>query len=182
MPPLLLYTYSRVLHPIFGPSRYTLFVGPAYLLLVARGLSKLPWSLGIIAAVAGAVLSGIMLVDEVYRSDRYTDWRSVAAYLDRREPTATVVVITGTLFSSTELETARYYLEPQHIVIPWIELPGELISHQGPVWVSISVQDGHPVINLPTVLATGKLVQEVVDFSRLRLMRVDFHRTSTPGE
>ena len=86
VPPMLLYTYSLVFHPIFGPSRYTLFVGPAYLLLVARGLSKLPLSLGIMTAVAGAVLSGIMLVDDVYRFDRYTDWRSAAAYLDQREP------------------------------------------------------------------------------------------------
>ena len=90
LPPLLLYTYSLVLHPIFGPSRYTLFVGPAYLLLVAQGLSKLPWPAGITAAIAGAVFSGVMLVDDVYRSDRYTDWKSAAAYLDRREPTAIV--------------------------------------------------------------------------------------------
>ncbi len=58
VPPLLLYTYSRVAHPIFGPARYTVFVGPAYLLLVARGLEKLPWPLALAAASAGAILSG----------------------------------------------------------------------------------------------------------------------------
>jgi mannosyltransferase len=180
VPPLLLYCYSLVSHPIFGPARYTLFVGPAYLLLVARGLSKLPWSLGIVAAVAGAIFSATMLVDDVYRSDRYTDWRSAAAYLDQRELRATVAVITGSLFGNTELETARYYFGPHHVVIPWIEPPDELMSRRGPLWVSINLQDGHPMVKLPTVLTTGKLVQEVVDFSRVRLMRVNFHQTSAP--
>ena len=80
VPPLLLFAYSYVSHPIFGPSRYTLFVGPAYLVLLARGLSKLPWPIAIVAAVAGVILSCIMLINDVYRSDRYADWRSVAAY------------------------------------------------------------------------------------------------------
>jgi mannosyltransferase len=183
VPPLLLYAYSRGLHPIFGPARYTLFVGPAYLLLVARGLSKLPWSLGIMTAVAGAVLSGIMLLDDVYRSDRYADWRSAAAYLDRREPKAVVAVVTGTVFGSTELETARYYFGPGRVVIPWIDPPDKLMTHQeGPLWVSTNLQDGHPTGQLPDVLATRKFVQEVVDFSRLRLMKVDFHQTSASGD
>ena len=54
-PPLLIYVYSLIAQPIFGPARYTLFVGPAYLILVARGLAKLPWPLSVAAAAAGAV-------------------------------------------------------------------------------------------------------------------------------
>jgi hypothetical protein len=123
-----------------------------------------------------------MLVDEVYCSDRYTDWRSAATYLDQREARATVAVITGGLYGNTELETARYYLGPHHVVIPWMEPPDELMSRQGPLWISINLQDGHPMVTLPTVLATRKPVQEVVDFSRLRLMRVDFHQASAPGK
>ncbi len=43
VPPLLLFGHSLVSsYPIFGPPRYTLNVGPAYLILVARGLVKLP--------------------------------------------------------------------------------------------------------------------------------------------
>ena len=68
IPPLILYAYSWVAHPIFGPARYTLFVAPAYLILVARGLAKLPLPLGIAAAAGAAVLSGVMLMSTVYRA------------------------------------------------------------------------------------------------------------------
>ncbi len=178
VPPLLLYGYSRVSHPIFGPARYTLFVGPAYLLLVARALSKLPWSLSITAAAGGAVLSGIMLLGDVYRPDRYADWRSVATYLNRRDPSATVAVITAGPYGNTELETARYYFGPSRVVVPWPAQPGELISRDGSVWVSLSLQDSRPMGELPVAFTRDKLIQEVVDFSRLRLIRVDFHQAS----
>ena len=102
--------------------------------------------------------------------------------LTSASPPQLVAVITQGAFGHTELETARYYFKPRHLVIPWTEPPADLMNHQGPVWVSISVQDGHPMVKLPAVLTTGKLVQEVVDFSRLRLMRVDFHQTSAAGE
>ncbi len=35
-PPVLLYVYSWIKSPIFGPARYTVFVAPAFLILVAR--------------------------------------------------------------------------------------------------------------------------------------------------
>src|SRR5207249_2106628 len=42
VPPLLLYAYSWIGSPIFGPARYTVFVAPAYLILVAQGLTQVP--------------------------------------------------------------------------------------------------------------------------------------------
>ena len=42
VPPTLLYVYSWIFSPIFGPARYTLFVAPAYLILVAQGLAGFP--------------------------------------------------------------------------------------------------------------------------------------------
>jgi hypothetical protein len=182
VPSLLLYVYSRFLHPIFGPARYTLFVGPAYLLLIARGLSKLAWPLSTMAAIAGAILSGIMLLDDVYRFDRYADWKSAAAYLDRREPGTVVAVITKGPFGNTELETARYYFGADRVVIPWLNPPSELMSHKNPIWISISLQDGRPMDELPAALTTGKRILEVVDFSRLRLMKVQFPHASAQRE
>jgi mannosyltransferase len=181
-PSVLLYAYSRVAHPIFGPPRYTLFVGPAYLLLVALGLGKLPWPLGIMAAVAGAIISVGMLLNSVYRPDLKADWKDVAAYLDRRDPDAVVVVISGDSVGDMALETARYYFGPGRFVIPWRGRPGDLMNRQVTVWASISLQDGRPMDVLPAELTTDKLIREVVDFSRLRLMRVDFHQASPPGE
>jgi mannosyltransferase len=182
VPPLLLYAYSRVAHPIFGPPRYTLFVGPAYLILVARGLTKLPWPLGITVAAAGAILSGVVLLNNVYRPDLKADWRDVAAYINMRDPDALVAVISADRSNTTELETARYYFGPGRVVIPWSGRPGDLMSRQGPVWVSISLRDGQPMGELPAALTNDKLIREVVEFSRLRLMRVDFHQAATPGK
>ena len=40
VPPVLMYLYSYLFQPIFGPARYHLFIAPAYLLLLAHGLSR----------------------------------------------------------------------------------------------------------------------------------------------
>ena len=143
-------------HPIFGPPRYTLFVGPAYLVLVARGLGKLPWPLAITAAAGGAILSGVMLLNDVYRPDLKADWKDVAAYLNQRDPGAVVAVISADLSGNTELETARYYFGPGRVVIPWSGQPGDLMSRQGSVWVSIGLRDGQPMGELPAVLTNGQ--------------------------
>jgi mannosyltransferase len=182
VPPLFLYIYSYASYPIFGPARYTLFVGPAYLLLVAHGLSKLRWPINLITAVAGAILSCITLFDDVYRPDRYADWKSVAAYLNWHEPNIPVAVISAGRFANTELETARYYLEPGHSVIPWVDLPGNLKNHQSASWVSIGLQNDRPVAPMPLELTRPGIVQQVVDFSKLRLMRVSFKQASASGE
>ena len=44
LPPAAMFVYSRVGRPIFGPPRYHMFIAPAYLLLLARGLCTLPES------------------------------------------------------------------------------------------------------------------------------------------
>ncbi len=55
LPPVALYVYSWLFHPVFGPARYTVFVAPAYLVLVAAGLSRLPaWARYPTRAGAGA--------------------------------------------------------------------------------------------------------------------------------
>ena len=180
VPPTLLYLFSYISHPIFGPSRYTLFVGPAYLLLLAQGLSKLSWPLGLMVGAGGTFLSAAMLLHDVYQADRYTDWRSVAAYLNQHEPSTPVAVITTGPFSNTELETARYYFGPDRIVISWVNPSSQLISHPGPIWVSIGLQNGRLVDELPAELSTGAVVQEIVDFPRLRLIRVNVQQAPVP--
>jgi mannosyltransferase len=182
VPPLILYMCSYVSYPIFGPPRYTLFVGPAYLLVVAHGLSKLPLPVSLVAAVAGAVLSCIALFDDVYRPDRYADWKSVAAYLNWHEPNIPVAVISAGQAANTELETARYYLEPGRRVIPWVDSPETLKNQQSTTWVSIGLQNDRPVAQMPLELMRPGVIQQVVDFSKLRLMRVSFKQVSASGE
>jgi mannosyltransferase len=172
VPPLSLYVYSLVAHPIFE-ARYTLFVGPAYLILVARGLGKLPLPVGIAVGAAGAVLSGAMLLSHVYRPDLKADWKAAAAYLNRYDPNALVVVISADPFRNVESESARYYLGPGRVVIPWPDRSGVLNRSPRRVWVSIGVRDGRAVGSIPATLTRNEPAREVVEFPGLRLTRVE---------
>ena len=66
VPPTLMYVYSYFFQPIFGPPRYHLFIAPAYLILLAHGLTKLAVTVRWTAAAAGLVLSLSLLAAGVY--------------------------------------------------------------------------------------------------------------------
>jgi mannosyltransferase len=172
IPPVILYAYSWVAHPIFGPARYTIFVAPAYLILVGRGLAKLPLPLGIAAAAGAAALSGVMLMSTVYRPDLRADWRGAAAYLDRRDPGAVVAVVSADPLRNVEFESARYYFRPGRVVIPCPESIGDLAEGSTRIWVSVGLREGQPVGVLPRELSERENIREVVDFPGLRLMRI----------
>ena len=176
VPPALLYLYSRVSHPIFGPSRYTLFVGPAYLLLVGRGMARLAWPLAIAAGAASAVLAGAMLQSDVYRPGLKADWRDVAAYLQERDPDAVVAVISAEKSGMTELETARYYFGPGRSVISWpVDTAGNG-NRPDCDWVAVGLPEQNaPARALPAALAAPGVIRETIDFSRIRLMKVNRH-------
>ena len=115
VPPVALYAYSWLFHPIFGPARYTVFVAPAYLVLVAWGLSRLPpWArypLGIVLAI----LSSLALVPLAYDPELKADWRAFSAELAAKrslDPNRSILVIVASADSkrNVEVETARYYL------------------------------------------------------------------------
>jgi mannosyltransferase len=180
VPPLILYAYSWVAHPIFGPARYTLFVAPAYLILVARGLAKLPLPLGIAGATGAAVLSGVMLMSTVYRADVRADWRGAAAYLDRRDPGAVVAVVSADPVRNVEFESARYYFRPGRAVIPCPQSLSELAGGRTSVWVSVGLREGEPVGVLPEELVDGEIIREFVDFPGLRLMRIERRDRARP--
>jgi 4-amino-4-deoxy-L-arabinose transferase-like glycosyltransferase len=175
IPPLALFVYSRVAQPLFGPARYTLFVAPAYLILVARGLAKLPVPQGVAAAAGAAVLSAVMLWSTVYRADLRADWREAAAYLDRRDTGALVAVISADPLRNVEFESARYYFRAGRVVIPCPASLSNLPGGQAAVWVSVGLRDGQPIGALPKELAGHEVIREVVDFPGLRLMRIDTH-------
>ncbi len=175
IPSLFLYVYSHIAHPIFGPARYTLYVGPPYLILISRGLAKLSWRVSFAIVSAGTLLSGIMLVSNVYRSDLKANWRGAAAYLIRHDPSALVTVLAPASSMNTELSTARYYVVPPlRPAIPWAGQPSELMLSENSVWVAIGHRHGRPEAKLPAVLIDDKIVQDVVEFSGLRLIRLDF--------
>jgi len=93
LPTVLLLLYSQIRHPIFGHRRYLLFVSPAYLLLVARGLAALPrWPRIMLGIVATWVPLATMPA-RVFNLDR-SHYRLAAATIRQIDPTATIVVPT----------------------------------------------------------------------------------------
>jgi mannosyltransferase len=114
VPPLLLFGHSLVSsYPIFGPPRYTLNVGPAYLILVARGLVKLPRLPRYAVASACVLLAGSLLRTLVYAPDVKTDWRDAAAHIRRVDPRAAVVLLTDDATNQRQLVPLRHYLGPR---------------------------------------------------------------------
>jgi mannosyltransferase len=120
-PPVLMYVYSSVGQPIFGPSRYHLYSAPAYLILVAHGLTRLTPLLRWPLAAAGLALSMSLL--HAYSPTLKADWRGLAGWLERRHPDGApdrvmvVVHPSDPRFPREQLEAARYYLEPRFRVI-----------------------------------------------------------------
>jgi hypothetical protein len=121
VPPGLMYAYSYVGQPIFGPSRYHLFSAPAYLILVAHGLTRLPPLLRWPLAIAGLALSMALL--HAYSPTLKADWRGLARWLAERhhlpttDPITVVVHPSDPHFPREQLEAARYYLAPRYRIV-----------------------------------------------------------------
>ncbi len=119
VPPVLLYGYSWIKYPIFGPARIHLFVAPAYLLLVARGLTILPrWGrLAVVGALLALTIHG--LSTRTYAPGMKTDYRAFARWLQDRGDSRSIVVLHNPdpQFPYTQDAAARYYLEPAAQVI-----------------------------------------------------------------
>jgi len=174
LPPVILYLYSRVSHPIFGPSRYTLFVAPAYLLLVARGLSKSPVWAGAVLGSGATCLSVASWGGMVYDHDLKADWRAAAAALGRLDPAGRDPVVVISRGDNVEVETARYYLGPRRPILPMPvrldEIAARLDRRVTRVWFSVAVRHGRPF----SAFAPGlPLHARWVDVDGLRLIPVD---------
>ena len=126
-PPVLMFVYSRVGRPIFGPPRYHLFIAPAYLILLARGLCKLPGPLRWAVAAEAFYLSLSMIDANIYIQMVKADWRGLGQWLghevqrgDVIAPQAPVTVVvhpSDPRFPRDQVEAARYYLSPPHRVV-----------------------------------------------------------------
>jgi mannosyltransferase len=124
VPPVLMYVYSYAFQPIFGPARYHLFIAPAYLILLAHGLCKLPAIVRWPAAAAGLVLSMSLISAGVYDRALKSDWRGLARWLEqqrgaggREVPVTIVVHPSDPRFPRDQVEAARYYLAPRYVVV-----------------------------------------------------------------
>jgi hypothetical protein len=81
-------------------------------------LVKLPASIRIPLAGAAAALSASLLMTLVYAPGLKTDWREVAAYLDRHAPGEPVVLCGIPSAKHPAFEAARYYFGDDRRLIP----------------------------------------------------------------
>jgi mannosyltransferase len=140
VPVVLIYLYSWVAQPIFGPARYHLFIGPAYLILLGQGLSTLPAVIRWPAAAGGLALSLSLLYSGSYGQFLKADWRSLGEWLKRHETATTsgdtlakirvVVHPSDPRFPREQLEAARYYLSRLCRVVS----PGEAADDGGAIY------------------------------------------------
>jgi hypothetical protein len=128
VPPVFMFVYSQIRRPIFGPPRYHLFIAPAYLILLARGLMSfkpiLRWTL----AAGAFVLSFSLLNSNVYSQVVKSDWRALARWLSHEKQQGNPLASSGAVtvvvhpsdrrFPYEQMNAARYYLDPPHRVIP----------------------------------------------------------------
>ena len=175
VPPTLLYAYSWLGNPVFGPSRYTLYTAPAYLILVAQGLARLPPLSRACVAVALVPLIVLELGATVYAPGLKADWRAfstdLAARMARSPGTeVTVFVKSSDPVRNKEIQTARYYLPGRCRIVPLEDAvparPGNEPS--GEVYVAVGTKEG--VARLP--LADVFEIRSMSAFAGLTVYRV----------
>jgi uncharacterized membrane protein len=161
LPPLVLFIGSLVAQPIFGPARYTLFVAPAYLILVASGLSRLPTiaRYPLAAGMAGLSIASILLT--VFDPETKGDWRAFAAWMASETGHApTVIVMSADPTHNVEVETARYYLPDKDTVIGSEAVENRVIAESATVYLVVGSKRGRPVRDVPDHLGPYRFVAD----------------------
>jgi uncharacterized membrane protein len=156
LPASVLYLYSLVSYPIFGPARYTAFVAPAFLVLVAAGLRQIPASIRYPAACLLAIVAASALALRVYDPDLKADWRGFARSVSqilRERPGYRIVVIVATNdpARNVEVETARYYLPAACTVVTAADATPERLDdcNAEEVLFAAGSRHGKPVVPVP---------------------------------
>jgi uncharacterized membrane protein len=158
VPPLTLFVYSMISHPIFGPARYTLFVAPAYLILVALGLGRLPALLRYPLGIMIALLSLWSMFPMVYDPEIKGDWRAFAASLDGAP--STVIVMSADPAQNVEVETARYYLPADCTIVGSEAADRRNLGDGMPVYLTVGSKRGRTARPIPDHLAGYRFVSD----------------------
>lgn len=173
IPTLLLYTLSWIGPPLFGPARYTLFIAPAYLLLLAKGLVCLSRFAagGMLVFLCSVALFQVQ--STVFAPGLKADWRGAAQTIAQREGRDSLLTVELALADARypyEREAARYYLGPGvHLVISGTPEASEL---DGPRWQAVATRGGLPVVALPELPDGPARVVEIYRLPGLLLRRL----------
>jgi hypothetical protein len=152
VPPSALYVYSRLFQPIFGPQRYTVSSAPAYLVLVALGLTRLLRVLRYPAAIGLTILAASELGPKVYDPELKADWRGFGTALAARPAVPIVVIVAPSNEGrNVEVETARYYLPAGCEAIALAEAtPARLDrARAAVVYLAVGARRGSPAVPPP---------------------------------
>jgi len=156
LPPTLLYLYSLVSYPIFGPARYTAFSAPAFLVLVAAGLRSMPALVRYPVAGLLAIVSALALGPLAYDPELKADWRAFAlgvsqALVDRPGDRIVVIVASSEAARNVEVETARYYLPASCTVIAALDATPERLDERDAerVYFAVGLRHGEPAARVP---------------------------------
>jgi hypothetical protein len=172
VPPILLIVYSITRHPIFGERRYLLFVGPAYLLLGARGLSAL-------AAQPRLALLAVFLFFNFQALDRRVfriyrpDVRSAAIIAQTIDPNAAIVVVAPK--RKQFYRCLLIYRDPR-LTAPVVPiqsvvetLRNGVTTPDEVVWMAIERPKNQPLKPVPEILAQHYVTERTFELPNLTL-------------
>lgn len=173
IPAALLIGYSAVRHPLFGPSRYLLFAGPAFLLMLAAGIQRLRPACRRVAVPAFSAIALASLPNAVYDGRLKPEWRQAADIVSRVDPSAPVFVLARE--PHIYFPTLRYYLTAAGQVRPADSLADG--GSPDTVWCVGDSIDGLRVV--PDVLSSKYVEERAWRFDRLTLRH--FTRPTPPA-
>ena len=133
-----------------------MFVGPAYLVLVALGLAGTPAPVRYPLALGLTVLAASELGPKVYDPELKADWRGFAATLAARPSERGLVIVVSTNPTrNLEVETARYYLPPAWAAIALEEATTDRLLRISPDTVYLAVGSHREVPAVPVPEQVG---------------------------
>jgi mannosyltransferase len=173
VPPCFLYFSSLIGPPIFGPARYTLFVGPAYLILLAGGLATVPKTVRFGIALGLALSAAAMMRQSVYAPDLKANWRAAGEAIRADNFPWPVIVISDNDQRNFEVHVAHYYLDPGTPIIAAENVRNDvtrrLIDDAPGLWLAVGTRNGRPIAPIPEPLESEYTLLRRIELPGLRL-------------
>ena len=124
------YLLSRISTPIFM-AKYTVAGSVAFLLLVARGITLVPWRAVRAVILAGIMALAIVPLEAYYGTQRKDDWRGVTAFVEREAQPGDLVVFTRS-YGQLPFD---YYLQRTDLAeLPFLDTRDDLTARASTSW------------------------------------------------
>jgi hypothetical protein len=170
VPTLLLVAYSLVSYSIFGPRRYLLFVGPAYLLLIARGISLLPRVLLRFAVLTTlTIMACTTMLSRSFALER-PDWQGAASLIRSENPKVPIVCM-DLEERFMRRECLGFYLDPLHQPISVAQQVRTLATNSSEsLWYVIETAPWNTSVPIPDDLTRRYVAQRTWKLRGLTLI------------